>query len=305
MALLHTGSPKKCGTQPPRELDFDFGTLDTRSTRFLSELDISNETSSTSSPDIVSLEAGVSLIDQVNGKRLASGDFSVNSPLSDYSTDSGVLSTTVFEEDQFLTGLFGADFSLFQNTPLPCSPPPSSPDQPVASMTVSERTSQCMPQVSCAPEVKNNVEVKPDSISDKSRKNAECARQNRIKKKKYVEDLEKERSKLKTENVVLKTKCHEYFGKMQKLQSEVEYLKNILANESMLSSLIQNIPNTPDVKLSSSFSSRKRPNTESRSALTSKKPKPEVQNCGICLHVVKEKVSLEFCENCSKLASLS
>jgi len=135
---------------------------------------------------------------------------------------------------------------------------------------------------------------------EKNRKNAEAARQNRIKKKKYVEDLEKERSRLKTENVLLKTKCHEFQTKASKLQAEVQYLRSVLANDSALASLINNIPKAPEVKLTSSFRKRSR---ESNDSDSTKKLKIQSSNGGICLHVTKDVVSLEFCSQCSKQAA--
>ncbi len=137
---------------------------------------------------------------------------------------------------------------------------------------------------------------------DKNKKNAEAARQNRIKKKKYVEDLEKERYLLKTENVVLRTKCREFQTKANKLQAEVLYLKSVLANDSVLASLITNIPKVPEVKLTSSF--RKRPN-ESEELSSCKKVKIAATKGGICLHVAKDIVSLELCQHCSKQAAQS
>ena len=137
---------------------------------------------------------------------------------------------------------------------------------------------------------------------EKNRKNAVAARQNRIKKKKYVEELEKEHSALKTENVILKTRCREFQTKAQKLQAEVHYLKSVLANDSVLASLISNIPQVPDVKLAGSF--RKRPNEEN-AAENYKKVKIQATSAGICLHVSKDVVSLEFCQHCSKQAAES
>ena len=138
------------------------------------------------------------------------------------------------------------------------------------------------------------------TLLEKNRKNAIAARQNRIKKKKYVEDLEEERSRLKTENVVLKTKCHEFQTKASKLQAEVQYLKSVLANDSVLASLISNIPKVPEVKLTSSFRKRSR---ESNDSENTKKLKIQASNGGICLHVAKDVISLEFCSDCSKRAS--
>ena len=262
----------------------------------------------------VSLEEGLNLLDQVHCDVSLGGSCngicSVPSPpLSDCSSDSGVLGSVQSAEETFLAGLFGSDFSILQTSQLDqYSPTPSPSDR---------STFSASPHASQEPHLKSEKEppraVKSDTIVlDKNRKNAEAARQNRIKKKKYVEGLEKECSSLKTENVVLKTKCHEYQNRCQRLQSEVVYLKGVLANESVLGSLIQNIPNVPGIQLTSSF--RKRANPSSRSGVSSntnatneeggasKRVKLD-SSAGICLHVSKNVVSLEFCENCSKQAS--
>jgi hypothetical protein len=149
---------------------------------------------------------------------------------------------------------------------------------------------------------------------DKSRKNAEAARQNRLKKKKYMEELEQDRSRLRADNVVLKTRCTELQNRNRKLETEVAYLRSVLANQSTLSTLIKNIPGIPGVNLTSSFS-RKRPgesavdsastSSSSSTLLPPTKRSRGGSNCigshsgGICLHVSKESVSLEFCAQCS------
>jgi hypothetical protein len=145
----------------------------------------------------------------------------------------------------------------------------------------------------------------PLGVVDKSRKNAEAARQNRLKKKKYMEELEGDRSRIKAENVVLKTRCSELQTKNRKLETEVAYLRSVLANQSTLASLIKNIPGTPGVNLSSSFS-RKRPSESldnlppSTSAKRSRcDPNGARHSGGVCLHVSKDSVSLEFCAQCS------
>ncbi|CAI8054711.1 CREB/ATF bZIP transcription factor [Geodia barretti] len=149
---------------------------------------------------------------------------------------------------------------------------------------------------------------------DKSRKNAEAARQNRLKKKKYMEELEQDRSRLRADNVVLKTRCTELQNRNRKLETEVAYLRSVLANQSTLSTLIKNIPGIPGVNLTSSFS-RKRPgesavDSASTSSSSSTLLPPTKRSRGgsnaigshsggICLHVSKESVSLEFCAQCS------
>ena len=213
------------------------------------------------------------------------GNFSpVYSPCSVTSEDSGIQPSAP-DNDYLLSSLFGVDFSL-----LP------SPNQ---AQELLDSTQPKMPEPT---KIENyGASATPKDQIDRNRKNAEAARLNRQKKKRYVEDLEKSCSSLKTENVILKTRCHEYQQKCTKLQSEVQYLKSVLMNESSLSSLIQNIPQVKGVKLSSSFS-RKR----SLSDDEEQPPKRQKQNAhsgGVCLHVAKDVVSLEFCASCSKQAS--
>lgn len=213
---------------------------------------------------------------------------------SDSSSDSGVISSLA-DEDQFLAGLFGADFPLYsgsspQTSPLPLiQPTPASmPELKLSSLNTQGKNQDAEPKV-----------------LERNRKNAEAARQNRQKKKQYVETLEKERISMRAENVVLKTKCRELQEKTRKLQDEVTYLKSVLANQSTLASLIQNIPNSPDVKLTSSFS-RKRPveGDTSTGASAKRVKKDSTTTGGVCLHVSKDVVSLEFCATCSKQAAV-
>ena len=264
------------------------------------------------------------------------------SPFSDGSTqslDSGFATPLVSEEDQFLAGLFGVDCPLLgeSNTSTTASPshPPS--PQPLAPSRSENRvhhatapaplkqtamfesddqfeTSSLSPPSS---QVCVNIGTeKGTSVKaiDKSRKNAEAARQNRLKKKKYMEDLEKDRSRLKAENVVLKTKCAEFQNKYKKLDTEVAYLRSVLANQSTLATLIKNIPGTPGVNLSTSFSRKRGGDTASNTnnssaALSSKRPRMDSGSGGVrlsggvCLHVSKDNVSLEFCSQCSLKAA--
>ncbi len=214
------------------------------------------------------------------------GSFSpVYSPQSVGSDDSGVQSS-LDNDFNLLSSLFGSDLSL---------PPPPSTE------------ARGLPSTSAVSKTVNVVTTTRNTMAkeqfDRSRKNADAARLNRQKKKRYVEDLEKTCSTLKTENVVLKTRCHEFQQRCTRLQSEVQYMQSVLMNESTLSSLIQNIPQVKEIKLSSSFG-RKRPVAESETA-PSKRLKKGTHSGGVCLHVAKDVVSLEFCANCSKQASSS
>lgn len=266
------------------------------------------------------------------------------SPFSDGSTqslDSGFATPLVSEEDQLLAGLFGVDCPLLgesTSTTVSVSPTPPISPRPLASPYSENKnhhatvlvplkqsrqhtmfefddqfeTSSLSPPPSS--QVCVNVGTGKKAV-DKSRKNAEAARQNRLKKKKYMEDIEKDRSRLRAENVILKTKCAEFQAKYKKLETEVAYLRSVLANQSTLASLIKNIPGTPGVNLSSSFSRKWASdatctsNAISSANLSTKRPRMDSgsgnvrQSGGVCLHVSKDNVSLEFCSQCSLRAA--
>lgn len=169
---------------------------------------------------------------------------------------------------------------------------------------------------------------------DRSRKNAENARENRKRKKMYIEGLEKEVAQLRNEKDVLTRKTATLEEKTDELQNEVDYLKSILANQSMLSKLITNVSKTPGVSLSTSFcssrdlslkdndeslltgcieqetentvstrSSRKRACDSQPLVSSAKRGRgSSLSSGGVCLHVKERKVSIEFCHRCSKVA---
>lgn len=83
--------------------------------------------------------------------------------------------------------------------------------------------------------------------AEKSRKNALAARENRIKKKKYIEGIEKELGQLRKENELLKAKDQRHNKVVEKLEEEVSYLKNVLANQSTLSVLMNRLVSTPGI----------------------------------------------------------
>lgn len=162
-------------------------------------------------------------------------------------------------------------------------------------------------------------------IVERNKKNAENARENRKKKKSYVVGLEKEVEQLRAEKNVLTGKTAKLEGKVNELQEEVDYLKSILANQSMLSKLLESLSMTPGISLSTSFCSsrqsaveefedgkenklatrsRKRACNSQKSAQqgVSNKRSRKTGSGGICLHVNENKVSLEFCRVCSKTA---
>lgn len=95
--------------------------------------------------------------------------------------------------------------------------------------------------------INNKASSKCDGLSEeeKSKKNAIAARENRIKKKKYIEGIEGELQQLRKENEVLKTKEKRHDQVVDKLKEEISYLKNVLANQSTLSTLVNRLVTTP------------------------------------------------------------
>ncbi|XP_072032342.1 uncharacterized protein [Amphiura filiformis] len=83
-------------------------------------------------------------------------------------------------------------------------------------------------------------------------RNALMARLNRQKKKKYLQELETSIKSLKEENITLKQDNKTMAATVEKLETEVCYLKGVIANQSELSSLLQNIGVT-GLRLHSSF----------------------------------------------------
>ena len=115
------------------------------------------------------------------------------------------------------------------------------------------------------PTTKANVQTAPpkgkkllpseeeQAIIEKNKKNAIAARENRQKKKKYVEGLENDVKKLQEENRTLKTRNERMTTMIRKLSDEVKYLRSVLANESTISLLIKSVAATPGISLTSSL----------------------------------------------------
>ena len=105
---------------------------------------------------------------------------------------------------------------------------------------------------------------------------------NREKKKLQVAQLEHQIENLTAENLQLKSKNSSLEKGYGELITEVQYLKNIIANQSSLSKLLQNIPSVKGFSLRTSFS-------------TNVKDDVRPQGNGVCLHVAGDNdVSLEF-----------
>ncbi|XP_053407051.1 uncharacterized protein LOC123565117 [Mercenaria mercenaria] len=84
-------------------------------------------------------------------------------------------------------------------------------------------------------------------------KNAIIARENREKKKQYVKSLENNLESVKNENFDLKTKLEAKSKQCELMQKEIKYLRNVLANQSCISALLNNIHATKGVAFTSSL----------------------------------------------------
>ena len=215
-----------------------------------------------------------------NPERVREGAFDW-SPLSKGSSDSsGAGTCVVSDESDFLSELLGSDIGLCSDSNRLCSP--------------------------CDHVIVEGQAARPpsreDAQSQRNQRNAIAARQNRLKKKQYVICLQTEIARLKAENTVLKSKCRDSDVTVAQLSNEVEYFKSVLANQSMLSSLLQKVPTIKEVKFPSFISCKR----EGAAAMNEDLPlakKPALSG-GVCLHVSQDVATLEFCSSCSKSASL-
>ncbi|XP_014228337.1 uncharacterized protein LOC106653421 [Trichogramma pretiosum] len=70
-------------------------------------------------------------------------------------------------------------------------------------------------------------------------KNALMARENRQRKKEYVEKIEAELASLQKENQELQSTIESQSGEIKKLSCEVKYLKNVLRNDTLVTTLMK------------------------------------------------------------------
>ena len=142
-----------------------------------------------------------------------------------------------------------------------------------------------------------------EAIDDKSKKNAVQAKINREKKKAYIKSLEDEIDSLKMENFAVRNSNKKVVKERDALLEEVEYLKSVIANQSTLSGLLQNIGKVDNVKLTSSFAKQKRSaELDHDYGSSGKRVKKTKTTAGVCLHVDRGNVSIEFCSKCASAA---
>lgn len=137
---------------------------------------------------------------------------------------------------------------------------------------------------------------------------AAAARLNRLKKKEYVMGLESRVRGLAAENQELRAENRELGKRVQALQEESRYLRAVLANETGLARLLSRLSGV-GLRLTTSLF-RDSPAGDHDYALPVGKQPPEPLEeddaaGGVCLHVDKDKVSVEFCSACARKASSS
>ncbi|XP_033826219.1 CREB/ATF bZIP transcription factor isoform X1 [Periophthalmus magnuspinnatus] len=152
-----------------------------------------------------------------------------------------------------------------------------------------------------------DLKMRKSNQSHGLNKNAIAARLNRIKKKEYVSNLERKVTGLSSENSTLKRENSELMKRVEELEDETRYLRAVLANESTLAQLLARLSGVNGMKLSSSlFQAATNDPSDHDYALPQKRVRVEERGAaagGVCLHVDRDHVSVEFCPKCSESAS--
>lgn len=150
--------------------------------------------------------------------------------------------------------------------------------------------------------------ISVEDASDRcNNRNAVMARLNRQRKKRYISNLESEVSTLRQRNTSLLAENRDLKVSMSKCREELAYLRNVLENQSMLANVIKAVSSVPSVNLKGVVNtSGKRHEDENRAVNDlhrANSPMDTISNpSGVCLHVQKENVSIEFCHHCSSHA---
>uniref|UniRef100_A0A8C2SXG8 CREB/ATF bZIP transcription factor n=1 Tax=Coturnix japonica TaxID=93934 RepID=A0A8C2SXG8_COTJA len=137
-------------------------------------------------------------------------------------------------------------------------------------------------------------------------KAAAAARLNRLKKKQYVLGLESRLQGLAAENRQLRDRNRGLSRRLRELERESGYLRAVLANQSALGQLLSRLAGTRagglrlgtslfrDGRLQQQQQQQQQPLREEWAAPG-----------GICLHVERDQVSVEFCSICARRAAAS
>ncbi|XP_028149008.1 CREB/ATF bZIP transcription factor isoform X2 [Diabrotica virgifera virgifera] len=131
-------------------------------------------------------------------------------------------------------------------------------------------------------------------------KNAQMARENRLRKKLYVNKLEKEVMALRNDNKKLNSILKNQSSIIKELKQEKKYLSSVIANSADIKSLIRNIHTSTDDLFHINS-----PTLSLEDHTYTAQDVNESDDAGVCLHVSKHRVSLEFCSKCSEKAGKS
>ena len=132
-------------------------------------------------------------------------------------------------------------------------------------------------------------------VVDRSRKNAEMAKMNRQRKKRYISNLEEEVKSLRGRNKKLAHLKSKQESEIKTLQDEVVYLMSVIRNQTKLSTVLRAV-SSAGISFKESNSIQSSHNVARHDELTEKSE----YSGGVCLHVSEDKISLEFCSNCNK-----
>ncbi|XP_073468948.1 CREB/ATF bZIP transcription factor [Aquarana catesbeiana] len=141
-------------------------------------------------------------------------------------------------------------------------------------------------------------------------RNALAARLNRLRKKEYVSGLEGKVARLSEDNQRLERENRGLEERVRHLEEETRYLRAVLANDSALSQLLGRLTGLGGVTLTTSLFGQKKQRRRKEAAHehdyalpAEEREPPGGGGGGVCLHVDKEKVSVEFCPACSRSAA--
>ena len=127
---------------------------------------------------------------------------------------------------------------------------------------------------------------------ERTRKNAEMAKLNRLRKKRYLSNLESEVRALRQQNMKLMEGKEETNRIIEGLKEEVQYFKAVLAEKTTLMSLVSAVSTVPGVPVTK---------TGSNTMTVAQQHLPDsTYSGGICLHVSSGKVALQMCAHCSR-----
>ncbi|XP_037378962.1 CREB/ATF bZIP transcription factor [Talpa occidentalis] len=134
---------------------------------------------------------------------------------------------------------------------------------------------------------------------------AAAARLNRLRKKEYVSGLEGRVRALAAENQDLRAENRELGRRVQALQEERRYLRAVLANETGLARLLSRLSGG-GLRLGTSLFGDAPAGDHDYALPAGKRPDPPEDDDaagGVCLHVDRDAVSVEFCAACARRAA--